>query len=201
MILRTDQLKFELDDYKYPLNKIKSMCDKGEIIPLKKGLYLMNPDWPGYMCANTICFPSYLSFQYALYWWNLIPEAVYVYTSASFGKNKNKTFETPKGVFTYTCVPERVYPLGIRFLKSQWGGFMIASPEKALCDLLYTLKPVSSLREMEGLLFESLRIDDNEFAKLSLPDIEEIARSYHCTNVTYLEKMMKRRKPWKHLNS
>lgn len=197
MILTADDLKMDLSSYKYPLNRIKKMCDEGTIIPLKKGLYLMDPEFPGFMCANTIYSPSYLSFQYALSHWNLIPERVYVYTSASFRKNKSKTFENAKGIFTYTPVPERVYPIGVMHQVSQWGGYLIASPEKALCDLLYTLSPVRSIKEMEGLLFSNLRIDEEEFDKFSLEKIHAIQEAYHCTNVTTLYRMMKGREPWK----
>ena len=91
----------ELNNYKNPRDKLAHMVKKKECIPVIQGLYETNPTTPGYRLANTICSPSYLSFEFALSYHGLIPEAVYNFTSATFEKKKKKEFKTPFGTFTY----------------------------------------------------------------------------------------------------
>lgn len=45
--------------------------------------------------------------------------------------------------------------------------YFIATPEKALCDKLYTLKPVKNFKKIEILLFCDHRIDEEDFLKLN----------------------------------
>ena len=89
---------------------------------------------PGYLLAASIYGPSYLSFDFALSYWGLIPEAVFSFTSATFDKKKRKQFVTPFGLFTYRDVPRKAYPFGIQILNEGDYSFFIANPEKALCD-------------------------------------------------------------------
>ena len=79
----------ELNNYKNPRDKLAHMVKKKECIPVIQGLYETNPTTPGYRLANTICSPSYLSFEFALSYHGLIPEAVYNFTSATFEKKRN----------------------------------------------------------------------------------------------------------------
>ena len=86
----------ELNNYKNPRDKLAHMVKKKECIPVIQGLYETNPTTPGYRLANTICSPSYLSFEFALSYHGLIPEAVYNFTSATFEKKQKR-----KIVFRY----------------------------------------------------------------------------------------------------
>ena len=54
-----------------------------------------------YLLAGSIYGPSYISFEFALSYYGLIPEAVHVVTCASFEKKKKKTYDTIFGTFTY----------------------------------------------------------------------------------------------------
>ena len=128
-------------------------------------------------------------------YYSLIPEAVYNFTSATFEKKKAKQYTTPYGTFTYRDVPSEAYPLGIVLHSENGYGFQIASPEKALCDELSKIAPLSNRDELEHLLFEGLRIDKAEFFQLKIIDLIEIATSYHTQNhkllLKYLERSMK----------
>lgn len=192
MLISAGELKFHLTGYKDPLHKIKRMMDQGELFPLKKGLYETDPDTPGYVIANRIYTPSYLSFQYALSYWNLIPEGVKVYTSASMNKKRYKQYRNHFGFFTYTSIPQKVFSTGVIVVESSYGYFMIAEREKALCDLLYTLPPVKNQKELEGLLFSNLRIYEEELEKFDIENVRQIEKNYHCRNVTLLYKYLKR---------
>ena len=190
MIIYNENLKEKIKKYININNKINREVKKGTLIKLKKGLYETNAKIPGYYLANAIYNPSYLSFDFALAYYGLIPEQVKNYTSATFGKNKKKIYKNYFGTFLYRDVPENVYYYGIKIIEENKYIFQIATPEKALCDKLYTLSPVNNLLEMEELLFNNLRIDENELNKLSIKDIEKLENLYHSTNVTYLYKYL-----------
>ena len=182
----------ELNNYKNPRDKLAHMVKKKECIPVIQGLYETNPTTPGYRLANTICSPSYLSFEFALSYHGLIPEAVYNFTSATFEKKKKKEFKTPFGTFTYRDVPSAAYPYGIECVSENGYTFQIASPEKALCDELYIQSPVTSQRELKEFLFDGLRIDWELFCKLNMDDILFLNSKYHCTNIQKLTKTMEK---------
>lgn len=192
MIKTTAIMLQELNNYKNPRDKLAHMVKKKECIPIIQGLYETNPTTPGYRLANTICSPSYLSFEFALSYHGLIPEAVYNFTSATFEKKKKKEFKTPFGTFTYRDVPSAAYPYGIECVSENGYTFQIASPEKALCDELYIQSPVTSQRELKEFLFDGLRIDWELFCKLNMDDILFLNSKYHCTNIQKLTKTMEK---------
>lgn len=179
-------------NYKNPKSKIRRLSDSGDLLPLTRGVYENDKSVPGYCFAGVICGPSYLSFDYALSVHGLIPEAVYTYTSASFGKRKIKTYENYFGRFTYRDVPADAYPYGVTVREEKGYVYQIATPEKALCDKLYTMPPVKNLRETERMLFEDLRIDREIFDGLNFDDIFQIGEKYHSNNVKQLMKYIKR---------
>ena len=70
--------------------------------------------------------------------------------------------------------------------------YHIATSEKALCDKLYTISPVKNMKEFEYLLFEDLRIDEEDFWSLNKDDIQFASPLYHSTNLDFLTKLLKR---------
>jgi len=141
----------ELKDYVNPTAKIRRLVDLGELTPIVRGLYETEPNIPGHYLAPIIYGPSYLSFEFALAYHSLIPEAVHTFTSATFEKKKAKQYSTHFGTFTYRDVPSNVYPLGLVMHTESGYGFQMASPEKAICDELYIISPVKNGRELEQL--------------------------------------------------
>ncbi len=193
MIVSTSMLTDQLRKYGDPAGKILRMKASGELFPLTRGLYETDANAQGYCLAGAIFGPSYLSFDYALSVYGLIPEAVYSFTSATFDKKKAKTVENRFGRFTYRDVPTDAYPFGIVIKEENGYIYQMASPEKALCDKLYTMPPVTSQKELERMLFEDLRIDRTEFAKLDVDSIREIGAKYRCNNLKYLTKYLGRK--------
>lgn len=191
MIKTHDILMQDLKKYKAPGNKLGRMVKEEHVIPIVRGLYETEKSTPGYLLAGSIYGPSYLSFDYALSYYGLIPEAVYVFTSATFEKKKTKHFITPFGTFIYRDIPTSVYPLGIQIKKEAAYSYAIASPEKALCDKLYTISPIKNKKELQQLLFTDLRIDETEFHKLNCEDLLTLCELYHCTNLNMLAKLLK----------
>ncbi len=95
MIITTSMLMDKLREYSDPAGRIMRMKRDGEIYQLTRGIYETDRNTSGYCLEGAIYGPSYLSFDYALSLYGLIPEAVYTYTSATFGKKKaNSTFFT-----------------------------------------------------------------------------------------------------------
>ena len=193
MIKTTAMLKNELIEYVNPTAKIRQLVNKGELFPIIRGLYETDGRTPGYYLAPIIYGPSYLSFEFALAYYSLIPEAVYTFTNATFEKKKMKTYETSFGTFIYRDIPSSAYAYGV-ILKSENGyGFQIASPEKAICDQIYKISPLSNRKELEELLFEDLRIDENDFFSLNMKDIFEIAGRFNTQNHKLLRAYAKRK--------
>ena len=190
MIATYEILKNSLTQYKAPDIKIKRMSDSGEIIKLTKNLYEINQNTPGYLVANAIYTPSYLSFDYALAYHGLIPEAVYVYTSATYNKKKKKQYNNKLGTFIYRDVPSNVYPYGINIVKEGEYYYAIATAEKAICDKLYTLKPVKNKKEIYALLFNDLRIDINLLKEMNIEDLNILCDIYKSTNMKFLKKVI-----------
>jgi predicted transcriptional regulator of viral defense system len=88
MIISSEQLLFENSAYANPQCRVQTLVKKGALIPLKRGLFETEANTPGFILANALLGPSYLSFEYALSYYGMIPERVMTYTSATFGKNK-----------------------------------------------------------------------------------------------------------------
>ena len=175
MILTNDIIKLNLQEYSNKDTKICREVKNGNLIKIINGLYETDSNINGYLLAGSIYGPSYLSFDFALYYYGLIPEKVTAFTSATFDKKKKKMYENQFGVFLYRDVPSNVYPLGINLIEENGYIYQIATPEKALCDKLYTLSPIKNMRELENVLYNDLRIDIDELNKFNVQDLEEIS--------------------------
>ncbi len=179
-------------NYSDVMGKISRDLRDEKIIQLKRGLYESDKDTPGYYLASYIYGPSYLSFDYVLSISGLIPEGIYkTYTSATFKKNKKKTYSNYFGDYLYRDIPEDVFRFGVKTVIENGYSYQIANVEKALCDKLYTLKPVNNLEGLKFMLFNDLRIDENMFRKLDFDFIMKISRKYKSTNLNLLEKLIK----------
>ncbi|QSX07706.1 hypothetical protein J0B03_07660 [Alkalibacter rhizosphaerae] len=193
MIKTTAMLLQELKEYVNPTAKIRRLVTNGELVPIIRGLYETDAKIPGHYLAPIIYGPSYLSFEFALAYHSLIPEAVYNYTSATFEKKKTKRYTTPYGTFTYRDVPSKAYPLGVVLHIENGYGFQIASPEKAICDQLYKISPLKNRSELLQYVFQDLRVDEEDFFHLNIQDMIEIASYYNTQNHKLLQTYLKRR--------
>ncbi len=82
--------------------------------------------------------------------------------------------------------------MGVKIKEEDGYTYLIATPEKALCDKLYSLKPVSNQQELKTLLFDDLRIDEIEFNKLNIEDIRILTETYGSKNISLLYKIMRK---------
>ena len=192
MIKTTAMLLEELKEYASPKSKLSRMAERGECFPITRGLYETDPNVPAHLLAGSIYGPSYISFEYALGYYGLIPEAVYTVTCATFEKKKKKKYETSFGTFTYRDVPSEAFPLGIRLIQEGDYFYRIAEPEKALCDQLYTISPVPNIKKLMRLLTEDLRIEEAELKKLDANKVCEYNEAYRTTNIKKLCSLLRR---------
>ena len=188
MLVSFDALAQQFAGYTDVKGKIRREVQGGKLMQVARGLYETDARPDGKYLAGAIYGPSYLSFDYAL----SVHAPVYdTYTSATFRKGKTKRYENAFGTFLYRDVPAAVSPLGME-IKVEGGGYsyQIASPEKALCDKLYSLSPVYSVRALKELLFDDLRIDEAAFFALHKDDILQFAPLYRVANLKLLAKFM-----------
>lgn len=189
MIYDYQALRVKYKDYANINQKISIEAKKGNLTKIKKGLYTDNLLLDKLVISNVCYAPSYISFEYALSFYGLIPEHVAMYTSACFGKKNNKTYRVNDTTFEYRSIPDDAFPYGIKFYKNEAGmRYKMASKEKCLCDTLYSKYPVRSIKDLKILLFEDLRIDEFEFMKLDFKFIKEVAPLYHSNTLLTLAK-------------
>lgn len=178
----------QVKDYQSPKAKITTMIKSGEIIRVRRGLYVpgRGKSYSLKTLANRIYGPSYISFEYALSYYNLIPEKVTTMISASLAKNKRKEFRTPVGTFVYQSVAPGLYPYGVTRREEEGSPFLIATREKAICDTLSKLKGHTHRSSLEELLYEDLRMEEEDILSLSLSDIEFLVPLYRKKLLTDL---------------
>ena len=179
-------------------DKIANLVKSGELVRLKKGFYTFSKAYLTrpidlVSVANTLYAPSYVSFDYALSYYGMIPERVNEITSAT-SKNE-KLFDTPIGRFSYKKVPLQAYSLGVDWLYDENdGGRFIATPEKALCDKIRYDRGIGTLTQtamLEYLKYD-LRIEITKPLDSHL--IEEIANAYKSKNLKTLVLILEKGK-------
>lgn len=147
---------------------ISRSLKRKDILPLKRGLYVSadfynknknNISYSFYL-ANVLRGPSYISSWSALQYYDLTTEAIH--TIASTTPKITRAYETKVASFAYQSIQKKLFS-DFTLVKAKFN-FFIASPSKALFDLLYF-----KTRQFRGVhfkdikaLIEGLRIDIDE---------------------------------------
>lgn len=107
----------------------------GLFTKLKRGMYSLKTDPPTEQeIANQLYRPSYLSYEYALAYYNILPEMVYTITSAT--TKSTRSFVVGEKTYSYTSIKATAYTgYELKMVNDQ--RFLIAEPEKAFVDYLY----------------------------------------------------------------
>ena len=184
--------------YAQPRMKISGMLAKGDIVRVKKGLYILGETlrrrpFCRELLANLIYGPSYVSLEYALHYHGLTPERVETVTSVTCGRSR--TFESPVGTFSYRMIPMEAFRTGMDRVELDDGrSFLIAIPEKALADRIVADRGagISTQKELHDYLLSSLRIDPDGFRSLNPDKLAEIARHYRSRRVKLLADLVTR---------
>lgn len=168
-------------DRQYSL--LKRAMISGEIVRLHRSLYclasryLPRPPHP-FELAQRIYGPSYISMESALSAHRWIPEAVYTVTSVS--ANRSCQIGTPRGEFSFTRIPQQqLYTEVSRPENPDDGCFFMASPLKALADLVY----VRAYNGPPAELLNSLRIDPVTTKECRPESFDRLIENYRSTRV------------------
>lgn len=152
--------------------QVSGWVKKGYLLQLKKGVYVFSDTYrkitpSNRFIANYLVLPSYLSLEYALGYYDLIPERVIVYSSLT--TKKTQEFNNALGRFEYCSVKESLF-FGFTKDASERQEFFIALPEKAILDFFYFRKDIQGeFGEFEAFRFQNLEILKLErFHKFSL---------------------------------
>ena len=117
--------------------ELSQLTEEGLLTRLKKGYYALKTDPPSEEeVANALYKPSYISFEYALAYYNIIPEMTYQITSAT--TKPTRLFTTNHNAFSYYTIKAEAYT-GYILAKRGERRFYIAEAEKALVDYLYVI--------------------------------------------------------------
>lgn len=174
-----------LADYRRPNDKIAALLARGDLVQLRRGLYLLGPELRGGpvslpLVANVLFGPSYVSLDFALGWHGLIPEGVVEVSSVT--PRRTREFVTPLGRFSYTHLSPLAYGMGVRMEEApEAGHFLMASPEKALCDKVLLTRNLNavSVADMRAYLREDLRIEPDALAALDTRIIKQCLEAGH----------------------
>lgn len=158
--------------------KIRLLERDRQIIRLKRGLYVCSPEVTGKLLsteliANHLYAPSYVSMASALRYYGLIPEAVY--TKQSMTLKHSKDFDTQLGRFEYTHISKEAFSVGLTSVRKEGYAFVMATPEKALCDLIANSPQVNLryLKDAKIYLEEDIRIEMEDFMQMNFEVFED----------------------------
>lgn len=173
-------------DSVYPNNKAIAakaarLETAGDIIRLKRGLYVISPSISGelineYLVANHLYGPSYVTMQSALSYYGLIPERVN--TIISMTTELSKQYINKIGNFSYIHCNYDYFSIGVVTSCLGSTNFLLASPEKSLCDLMIYTRGLNLryISEIRRFLEEDIRFDMSELSNFNLELMKEIWR-------------------------
>ncbi len=150
----------------------------GEVLRLKPGLYCLSDPWRRgsphpFVLASVMLSPSHVSLETALWHHGLIPEAVR--EVASVTGLRSRRFHTPLGRFSYHTVPCLNPRAGVRAVEISDGVWaFVATPLRAIADLIYLRRDVSYGKDGLSFLTDSLRIELEDLGPIPARDIEDV---------------------------
>ena len=171
-------LKTQFAGYRSINDKISYEIANGALVNLRKGWYTTKESlekelYLHFNAANLIYGPSYISLYTALEYWQLIPEAVKIIESGTL--KRSLTIKSPIGIFNYRNVPDQVFSIGLKSVKTDKLSFVIADQAKALCDVIWTTPGIilRSRKDVFKFLTEDLRIDEEDFSQFDVDTLEQ----------------------------
>ena len=112
----------------------------------------------------------------ALRYYGLIPEEVYVMQSMTL--KHSRYFDSPVGRFEYTRISKDSFSVGLSSIRKTDYAFVIATPEKALCDLVANSPGVNLRYPKDALLYleEDIRMELSDFRQMNSAIFEAYAK-------------------------
>lgn len=143
----------------------------GWIYQLRRGVYALAPPYQKvsphpFVVANALVDGSYVSLQAALAYYGLIPEHTPTVTSVTTGRPGR--WETPLGVYVFRHVKTPWFHGYRRLEVSEGQRAFVATPEKALLDLVYLEPGADQLAYLSELRLQALdRLDLERLHRLA----------------------------------
>ena len=138
----------------------------GKLCRIRRGWYLIEKpyrarDVSEAVIANTVVEPSYLSLEWALGFYGLIPEAIFNPTSITTARGIGFTAKD-RGYFYHHVQP--AFFAGYEKVERGGDVFIIAGPEKALLDKMYIAMRIGKFSTdwLKGLRLQNLNILDED---------------------------------------
>jgi predicted transcriptional regulator of viral defense system len=155
-----------------------------EIVHLNKSLYVSTDFFSrnksdisySFYVANILRTPSYVSSWAALQYYNLTTEAIHSITSVT--PKVTRSYETKAGTFSYQSIKKELFS-DFNLVNGRFD-FYIASPSKALFDLLYFRTHQYRDVTFEGIkkMIDELRIDLDEMSEEEREKFYRIVKEY-----------------------
>lgn len=184
-----------LKEYSFPRTKLTHLLKSRALLRLKKGIYIFGElfarqPYSLETLANIMYGPSYVSLEWALQTYGMIPERVEEVTSITF--KRPQLYKTPIGRFSYFHRPLLSYSVGLTHKQiSKFQSYLIATPEKALVDQLVVRRGrVSTYKELQEILFEDFRMEEEDLKKLNMSLLKEINEAYPHSTITHLISLL-----------
>lgn len=140
--------------------QLSRLAKQGKLSPLRRGMYALGEPYrkvepsPA-LLANRIYAPSYLSFHWALGYYDLIPEMVYMHTSAT--TRGPRLFKNAFGRFQYRHIKTECFT-GYQTVEIDRQKVLVAEPEKALLDLWHIEKGEWTEERMASMRFQNFEM-------------------------------------------
>ena len=137
--------------------QLSRLIRQGKIKSLRRGMYVLGAPYrkvdpnPAIL-ANRIYTPSYLSFHWALGYYGLIPEMVFMFTSAT--TRVPRLFKNEFGSFLYKHIKPDCFA-GYQTVEIDRKKVLIAAPEKALLDLWHIENGEWTTERMASMRFQN----------------------------------------------
>lgn len=186
-----------LKEYGNPRNKLGQLLRSGALIRLKKGIYVFSQaltkgSYSYETLANLIYGPSYVSLEWALHYYGMIPERVEEITSVTL--KRKQSFSTPLGTFSYEHTHPEAYPTGItRIEHNDYQKALIATPEKAVCDLLMLRRgKITSQTELKEILYNDFRFEEERMYQLDHSRLKAIVSAYPHSSTKHLLTLLEK---------
>ncbi|MFH1023373.1 MAG: hypothetical protein V1809_08275 [Planctomycetota bacterium] len=169
---------------------------RGEVLRLKPGCFCLAPAYRRshphpFVVAAVLHWPSHVSLESALAHHGLIPEAVQ--TVSSITSRRSREFSTPLGHFSFHRVPAREPLAGVTAVEIGENGWaFVASPLRAIADLLYLRKEICWDRGGVGFLTRSMRISEEDLREIAGGASGEVIETVRSERVRgYLRRFVK----------
>ncbi|MGB4594628.1 MAG: hypothetical protein WBI14_01815 [Anaerolineaceae bacterium] len=151
--------------------QLSRWVNSGRVYQLRRGLYAIAPPYQKtiphpFLVANHLQRSSYVSLQSVLAFYGMIPDTVTVITSVGTGRPEK--LATPLGTFEYRHVKSTLF-FGYQVIDVGGQEIFVATPGKALLDLVYLTPDGDSPGFLQGLRLQNLdRINLGQLQKDSM---------------------------------